>query len=92
MRLYQLIFRENPCYKVNRKITPRGGMLPPTGDNNSELRRCVNQDDGQLGRGLYNNHWSMDVQGRGSSSTPSSELSLSPGMLTDTKVRRFVRF
>jgi len=75
MRLYQLIFKENSCFKANRKIAPKGGMLHSTGANNLENRRYVNPDDGCLGLNLYNDH--RDVPGRRSSCIPSSELTLS---------------
>jgi N-acetylmuramoyl-L-alanine amidase len=59
MNLKKLILTENECYKVGRKIKPRGIMVHSTGANNSYLRRYVGPDDGILGENQYNNHWNQ---------------------------------
>ena len=60
MNLKKLIFTENECYKVGRKIKPKGIMVHSTGANNPYLRRYVGPDDGQLGQNQYNNHWNQN--------------------------------
>ena len=57
MKLYELIFTNNDCYKSGRKITPKGVMVHSTGANNPNLKRYVGPDDGLLGKNAYNNHW-----------------------------------
>lgn len=59
MNLKKLIFTENECYKVGRKIKPKGIMVHSTGANNPYLRRYVGPDDGLLGVNQYNNHWNQ---------------------------------
>jgi N-acetylmuramoyl-L-alanine amidase len=59
MNLKKLIFTENECYKVGRKIKPKGIMVHSTGANNPYLRRYVGPDDGILGENQYNNHWNQ---------------------------------
>lgn len=60
MNLKKLIFTENECYKVGRKIKPKGVMVHSTGANNPYLRRYVGPDDGLLGQNQYNNHWNQN--------------------------------
>ena len=57
MKLYELIFTNNDCYKSERKITPKGVMVHSTGANNPNLKRYVGPDDGLLGKNKYDNHW-----------------------------------
>ena len=57
MKLYELIFTNNDCYKSGRKITPKGVMVHSTGANNPNLKRYVGPDDGLLGKNKYDNHW-----------------------------------
>ena len=57
MNLNKLIFTENACYKVSKKITVKGIMVHSTGANNPWLKRYVGPDDGKLGKNQYNNHW-----------------------------------
>lgn len=57
MKLYELIFTNNDCYKSGRKITPKGVMVHSTGANNPDLKRYVGPDDGLLGKNKYDNHW-----------------------------------
>jgi hypothetical protein len=59
MKLHELIFTKNDCYKAGRKITPKGVMVHSTGANNPNLKRYVGPDDGLLGQNQYNNHWNM---------------------------------
>lgn len=59
MNLKKLILTENECYKVGRKIKPKGIMVHSTGANNPYLRRYVGPDDGLLGGNQYNNHWNQ---------------------------------
>jgi N-acetylmuramoyl-L-alanine amidase len=59
MNLKKLIFTENECYKVGRKIRPKGIMVHSTGANNPYLRRYVGPNDGILGENQYNNHWNQ---------------------------------
>jgi len=59
MNLKKLILAENECYKVGRKIKPKGIMVHSTGVNNPYLRRYVGPDDGVLGENQYNNHWNQ---------------------------------
>jgi N-acetylmuramoyl-L-alanine amidase len=60
MNLKKLILIENACYKVGKKITPKGIMVHSTGANNPNLKRYVGPDDGLLGKNQYNNHWNQD--------------------------------
>jgi hypothetical protein len=62
MKLHELIFTENECYKAGRKITPRGIMVHSTGANNPMLNRYVGPDDGLLGKNKYNNHWNQPME------------------------------
>ena len=57
MKLKELIFTNNDCYKSGREITPKGVMVHSTGANNPNLKRYVGPDDGLLGVNKYNNHW-----------------------------------
>jgi N-acetylmuramoyl-L-alanine amidase len=57
MNLHKLIATENECYKVGKKIKPKGIMVHSTGANNPNLRRYVGPDDGLLGQNVYGNHW-----------------------------------
>ena len=57
MNLHKLFLTENECYKVGRKITPKGIMVHSTGANNPNLKRYVGPDDGLLGVNQYGNHW-----------------------------------
>lgn len=61
MKLYQLIFTENDCYKAGEKIKPKGIMVHSTAANNPELRRYVGPDDGRLGVNIYGNHWNQPM-------------------------------
>lgn len=41
MQLYKCILTNNPCYKANRGITPKGIMVHSTGANNPNLKRYI---------------------------------------------------
>ncbi len=57
MEFKKCLLTNNDCYKVARKITPKGIVVHSTGANNKTLRRYVAPDDGLLGYNKYNNHW-----------------------------------
>lgn len=61
MKLYELIFTENACYKAGRKIKPKGVMWHSTGANNPNLKRYVGPDDGLLGHNANGNHWNREM-------------------------------
>ena len=63
MRLYQLFFTENNCYKAGATIKVKGIMVHSTGANNPWLRRYVGPDDGRLGPNAHNNHWNQPLPG-----------------------------
>ena len=69
MTLYQLILKQNECYKSGRTMTPKGIMVHSTGANNPRLSRYVGPDDGRLGKNQYNNHWNAYHPG-GSNASP----------------------
>jgi len=52
-----LLFKNNDCYKANRKMKPKGIIVHSTGVNNSSLKRYVGPNDGRVGVNIYNNHW-----------------------------------
>ena len=60
MNLNVCMLTNNACYKVGRKITPKGVMVHSTGANNPNLKRYVGPDDGKLGYNQYGNHWNQD--------------------------------
>lgn len=63
MNFKQLFLTQNECYKVGKKITPKGIMLHSTGANNPFLKRYVGPDDGLLGKNTYGNHWNTNRPG-----------------------------
>ena len=57
MEIKKCLLTNNDCYKVARKIVPKGIVVHSTGANNKNLKRYVQPDDGLLGQNTYNNHW-----------------------------------
>ena len=56
-KLYQIMATNSPAYSVKERkaITPTGIVVHSTGANNSELRRYVQPDDGNIGVNAYGN-------------------------------------
>lgn len=59
MKQYIAMQTANPCYKQGRKMTPVGILVHSTGANNKECRRYVD-DEADLGKNQYNNHWNKN--------------------------------
>lgn len=56
MEIIQSYFTENECYKVGRKMSPKGIIVHSTGANNPYLKRyCDNET--LFGKNVYGNHW-----------------------------------
>ena len=53
----KIILTKNPCYKVNKKMTPKGIVVHSTGANNPYLKRYIAPDDGVIGKNAYGNDW-----------------------------------
>lgn len=62
MEINQCMFTQNPRYKENRKMIPKGIMVHSTGANNPNLKRYVQPDDGLLGKNTGNNDWNRETQ------------------------------
>jgi hypothetical protein len=58
MDINQHLFTENDCYKTDRYMSPKGGMLHSTGKNNPYLNRYLPGDE-IIGYNKYDNHWNM---------------------------------
>lgn len=63
MNLHKLLLTNNACYKVGKRMTPKGIMVHSTGANNPNLRRYVGPDDGLLGVNANGNHWNTYTPG-----------------------------
>lgn len=57
MNLIKNFLTRNDCYKVGRKITPKGVMVHSTGANNPKLSRYVQPNIQNIGINPYNNDW-----------------------------------
>lgn len=63
MRLNKIYATKNRCYKLAKKMTPKGIMVHSTAANNPYLRRYVQPDDGTLGNNPYGNSFNSDTPG-----------------------------
>lgn len=61
MNLHQLFLTGNECYEAGVHFEPKGLCWHSTGAINTQLRRYVNPDDGELGQNQYNNHWNQHM-------------------------------
>ena len=64
MEIKKCILIENDCYKRGRTMDPIGILMHSTGDNNPNLKRFVQPDDGILGKNVYNNDWNRSGVGK----------------------------
>ena len=53
----QSFLTQNDCYKQGRSINPIGIVVHSTGTNNTNLKRYIQPNDGQLGTNNNDNHW-----------------------------------
>lgn len=56
MKIITAYATENHCYKVGKKLTPKGIVVHSTGANNPNLKRYVDCE-AECGKNTYDNHW-----------------------------------
>lgn len=65
MEIKKCILTGNDCYKRGRTMDPIVGIIMhSTGDDNPNLKRFVQPDDGILGKNVYNNDWNRSGVGK----------------------------
>ena len=53
----KILLKNNPCFKSNQHMTPKGIVVHSTGADNPYIKRYVQPDDGVIGKNLYGNDW-----------------------------------